>query len=192
MQPQPVGQSSQADLDQATRIKLVSHSMLFYWWPVWVFGLLFGCLSWLGGSRLAIVPEGTRLRRGAKLERTNLRADRSQGSHRPAARGGESEGRRGVRHPGQFGQEFWHPLLHRAPRGHLQHHIPLRGLWSVIVLLSVVLLALVFAFLGWWQSIFTAFASLHIYISAAGYLFPAIALLLLWLITVFLFDPSAM
>src|ERR1700722_18377323 len=47
---------------ESASIKLVSHSMLFYWWPVWAVGLLFGVLSLLSGSRLAIVPEGARLR----------------------------------------------------------------------------------------------------------------------------------
>ena len=40
-------------------VNIVAHSMLFYWWPVWVFGLLMAGLTWLDGHRLAIVPAGT-------------------------------------------------------------------------------------------------------------------------------------
>jgi hypothetical protein len=45
-------------------VRIVAHTMLFYWWPVWAVGLpLFG-LSWLSGHRLAIVPAGTQVVEG--------------------------------------------------------------------------------------------------------------------------------
>ena len=40
-------------------VKIVSHSDLFYWWPVWAVGFLMASLTYLGGHRMAIVPPGT-------------------------------------------------------------------------------------------------------------------------------------
>ena len=40
-------------------VRVVAHTMLFYWWPVWAVGLLLAGLTALGGYCLAIVPAGT-------------------------------------------------------------------------------------------------------------------------------------
>ena len=37
-------------------VRVVAHSMLFYWWPVWAVGFVMAGLTWLDGHRLAIVP----------------------------------------------------------------------------------------------------------------------------------------
>ena len=37
-------------------IRIYSHSPLFYWWPVWLFGFLLALLTLMDGSRLAIIP----------------------------------------------------------------------------------------------------------------------------------------
>jgi hypothetical protein len=54
----------------------------------------------------------------------------------------------------------------------------------------MVLAVLVLALTGWWTEILKSFAQLHIYISAAGYLFPSLVLLLVWLGTVFVYDRN--
>src|SRR5436305_14851520 len=45
-------------------VYIVAHSMLFYWWPVWVVGLLIAGLTWMDGQRLAVVPAGTQVVEG--------------------------------------------------------------------------------------------------------------------------------
>src|SRR5438270_10464059 len=40
-------------------IVIVSHSNLFYWWPVWALGFILFLLTWLDGHLLAIVPKDT-------------------------------------------------------------------------------------------------------------------------------------
>jgi hypothetical protein len=45
-------------------VYIVAHSMLFYWWPDWVVGLLLAGLTWLDGQRLAVVPAGTQVVEG--------------------------------------------------------------------------------------------------------------------------------
>src|SRR3954464_11448683 len=42
-------------------VRIVAHTMLFYWWPVWAVGLLLAGLTWLGGHCLAVVPAGTQV-----------------------------------------------------------------------------------------------------------------------------------
>ena len=41
------------------QITIISHSTLFYWWPVWAVGFLLGILSLLWGDRMAVVPPET-------------------------------------------------------------------------------------------------------------------------------------
>src|SRR5262249_3590909 len=67
--------------------------------------------------------------------------------------------------------------------------VPLRGLASVVAVLAGLVVTLLFAYLGWWERIFDYVGGLHIQISVAGYLVPSVVLLLLWLATVFLYDP---
>src|SRR5690348_16576303 len=50
------------------RIKIVSHSDLFYWWPVWAVGFLMALLAYQGGHRMAIVPDGTVAEQGRRVE----------------------------------------------------------------------------------------------------------------------------
>ena len=40
-------------------ITLISHSMLFYWWPIWVLGFTMALITYFEDHRLAIMPSGT-------------------------------------------------------------------------------------------------------------------------------------
>jgi hypothetical protein len=64
----------------------------------------------------------------------------------------------------------------------------LRGLVSLVVVLVVGFLALLFAYLGWWQDIFRWFGQQPVYMDFGFYVFFSTALLLVWLLTVFVFD----
>jgi hypothetical protein len=46
-------------------IRVYAHSMLFYWWPVWLAGYIFGLWTYFEGHRLLIVPAA----KSSKLER---------------------------------------------------------------------------------------------------------------------------
>ena len=41
-------------------IKIVSHSNLFYWWPVWAVGFLMAILTFFDGFLLTTVPAGSK------------------------------------------------------------------------------------------------------------------------------------
>jgi FlaA1/EpsC-like NDP-sugar epimerase len=67
-------------------------------------------------------------------------------------------------------------------------NIPLRGLWSVIVIVLVVSITIIFALLEWWETILHYVSFLDIRINAAGYLVISLTLFALWLVVMLLFD----
>jgi hypothetical protein len=167
-------------------ITVISHSMLFYWWPVWVCGLLFGGLSLLDGYRLAVVPEGATLTGPADAAdgpAYTLTVRRDEPTLRVAAGEADPFPVRVTASP-VYGLLFCGVLLLVT----FSTNVPLRGLWSLIVVLCLIILALVIAALGLWGTIVQGFGRLHVYLSAAGYLFVSVPLLLLWLATVSVYD----
>src|SRR5262249_18855525 len=50
------------------QVVIISHSPLFYWWPVWVVGFLVAGWSFWHGDQVAFVPPGTVAERGALVE----------------------------------------------------------------------------------------------------------------------------
>src|SRR4051812_35370537 len=40
-------------------IVIITHSPIFYWWPVWFVGFLMSVLTFLDGHLMALVPVGT-------------------------------------------------------------------------------------------------------------------------------------
>ncbi len=49
------------DVQDLPSIKIYSHSLLYYWWPVWLLGFLFAAVSYLGGERVALDDNGAGL-----------------------------------------------------------------------------------------------------------------------------------
>src|SRR6516164_10907584 len=107
-------------------VRIVSHSMLFYWWPVWAVGLLMAGLTFLDGHRLAIVPAGTEVVEGFDGGRQALVPP--AGAHLPKdpATGKPSEPTlRAASHSG-YGVVFVVVLLVVV----FITNVPIRGLWS--------------------------------------------------------------
>src|SRR5215472_11950451 len=50
-----------------TEVLIISHSPLFYWWPVWAVGFCMAALSAWHGDQIAFVPLGTVAERGVRL-----------------------------------------------------------------------------------------------------------------------------
>src|SRR5262245_38258186 len=47
----------------AHEIRIISHSGLFYWWPVWAMGFLMALLTFIDGHRLILVPSDSKAQR---------------------------------------------------------------------------------------------------------------------------------
>jgi hypothetical protein len=165
-------------------VRIVAHSMLLYWWPVWAVGLLLAGLTWLDGHRLAVVPGGTMavegsegrpdalvLPAGAHLLQDPVTREPRQPTLRMAGQAG-------------YGVVFVVLVLVVV----FVTNVPIRGLWSVVLVITVLLGTIILALAGWWDDILEMAAHSRVYINAFGYLAFSVPLLLLWLVVVLFFD----
>jgi hypothetical protein len=176
-------------------ITLISHSMLFYWWPIWVVGFVMAGITYFENHRLAIVPDGSKVTVLEKDEKGTPSAYRLAVSQptksledaREATEkaGAEPTFKARVSQKAWMGPVFCVVLLLTV----VITNVPLRGLWSFLVLLLFVVIALIISLIPQgWDDLLKAIGNLHIYINMAGYLFIAIAVLILWAVSVFIFD----
>jgi len=183
--PVPVHQRLPSDRKQ---IRIVQHSQLFYWWPVWGLGLLLGLVTYLGGGYMVVVPKGTeavsedsgasevRLTKLPNLTRSLERAINDKEHHHRFYIHMADTGIPGV--------VFAIVLLLVI----VSTNVPLRGMWSVVVILLILMLLILLYVSNIWEEIIYAIALLDIRINAAGYFFISVALFLIWLVTVVFFD----
>ncbi|MBY0455867.1 MAG: hypothetical protein K2V38_00870, partial [Gemmataceae bacterium] len=180
-------------------IKLISHSMLFYWWPIWALGLIFATVTYFEDHRLAIVPAGSTVtekrtdEKGNKYYELGVQADRTTTSLTEAVdKSKPVPGSSEVNpFPTRVSQKVWMApvfctvLLITV----VITNVPLRGLWSFVVLMAFTIIALLITLVpGGWEKVLSAVGHLHIYINMAGYLFISLVVLTLWAVSVFLFD----
>src|SRR5687768_251723 len=70
----PLPASSAPSLPVRREILIISHSSMFYWWPVWAAGFLMFIVTAISHEYLVTVPPGTTAVKGAfKDEKGNLR-----------------------------------------------------------------------------------------------------------------------
>lgn len=174
---------------------IVSHSQLVYWWPVWAFGFLFGLITWFQGYTMVVVPPDSKALHDVTIQGTG-----QDHTHRdvivldkekrlPAADPGKPDGDREQPHirvspTRSMGVLFSIILLLVI----IITNVPLRGLWSVIIIIGIILLALIFQLAGWWDEILRSFSLLDIRINAGGYIFISTVLFIAWLVTLMIFD----
>ncbi len=172
-------------------IVVVSHSTLFYWWPVWVLGFVFFLLSFLGPTRMALVPPHTEAVRQTTVEVDGKKAVRDvlvvpDGASLPTdpVTGKAIEPHVRTSPSKGYGVVFMVVLFFIV----LVTNVPLRGLWSVMVLVVLLLLTIILWLANLWESILHSLNLLQIYINAGGYLTIAVLLFGLWLVTFIFFD----
>jgi hypothetical protein len=193
---------------RTSEIKLISHSNLFYWWPVWSLAFFLAGWTYVEDSRLAILPPHSKFTQ-MKVEKDGAQAlvggqftlTYDAGKHRDldTALNGES----GAAYMSDKGHEPFHMRISRHPALGVVFvillvvtvvvtNVPLRGLWSFIVLLAVALLSVIISLVpGAWTGIFDAIGKLSIHLNMAGYLFIGVAILALWAVATFVFDRRA-
>lgn len=170
-------------------IRIISHSPLFYWWPVWAVGFLMALLTFADGGVMAIVPPGTLAEKDRQVQGHDGVRDVLV---LPANRQFPLDRVTGTPN---------HPHLHMAANKNFgilfalvllltifTTNVSLRGLWSVVGVLCIVCLSLIFAWAGWWNSILDFLNVLQIHINAFGYLSIALLLFVLWSVTILFFD----
>jgi len=170
-------------------VRIYSHSSLFYWWPVWAVGLLMGILTLADGHKMVLAPRGTSAEADRQVQGTNEPRDvlifpkdkklpRDRDTEKPL------EPKLHMANRPEYGVIFCTVLLVII----VVSNVPLRGLWSVIIILAILLLVLVASLWGIWDEFVRIVNLLDIRINAAGYFFISIALLVIWALTVFIFD----
>jgi hypothetical protein len=175
--------------DRPLRVVVISHSPVFYWWPVWAVGFLMAALTYWNGDRVAFVPPGTVAQRGARVEGVEGPRDvliAPAGQPLPA----ESES-----------DELKQPRLRMVASNNpgivwaltlclviVITHIQLRGLLSLVVILIVGFATILLAILRLWDPILQAVQVIDIHLTAFSYLSISLLLLVMWLLAFFLFD----
>jgi hypothetical protein len=171
---------------EAEPVDMRSHSTLMYWWPVWLVGFLFAAYTAVEDTRFIPVPPHTHVDIGS--ESVNLTPEKGDPKgfvkkiRDEVDRRGEHLPR--MSHHAWMGTIYCFVLLLVI----VITNVSLRGLWSVIIIISLILLAVLFYTFNWLAWLSSAVGQLHIYIGFAGYLFISTALLMLWCLSTFLFD----
>jgi hypothetical protein len=171
------------------QVKVVSHSNLFYWWPVWATGLVMAGLSYVQGNYLGVVPEGTKAVEGVRVSGYDGPCDAlvvPPGKHLPVDR---------------VSKELLQPIVRVAPTAGYGvvytvvlllvifiTNVPLRGMWSVLLIVVLFLGSIIMALTGAWEDVLEMLAHSRIYINAFGYLALSVPLFVLWLVVVLFFD----
>jgi hypothetical protein len=175
-------------------ITLISHSMLFYWWPIWLLGFAFAFWTWSENHRLVIVPPNPEVARSEAGGKTHydIAFDGSRETEflrRANAVLVTPEGRNPF--PTRVSQHAWMGPLFCVVLllTVVITNVQLRGLWSFLVLMMLLVIALIITLIPeGWDRLLSAFGHLHIYINMAGYLFIGTIVFILWAVSVFIFD----
>jgi hypothetical protein len=168
-------------------IRVYGHTNLFYWWPVWVVGLLLAAMTYADGHVMAVVPDGTTVEKATPVgeaSRDALVVPPGQ-SLPPQPRAGEDQQPHlRVAASNNYGVVFVFTLLLVVT----VTNITVRGLASIIVIAALIIVALVLVQLDLWTPIFRYFGGLDIRMNAGGYMAIALPLLLIWLFSFFVYD----
>src|SRR5207302_9138801 len=65
--PAPVPRPAFVPPAHKNEIRIVSHSTLFYWWPVWALGFLMALVTAFSGQYMITVPSGSTFREGVEI-----------------------------------------------------------------------------------------------------------------------------
>jgi hypothetical protein len=180
---------SSTALAEQSSITIIGHSPLFYWWPVWAVGFFMAFLTYLGGNYMAVVPAGTVAEKARQVQGVDgprdvlilpdgreLAIDETTGvPEQPVLR---------VARSNSLGSVFVTILLLVI----LITNVRFSGVWSLVLIISVLLFSVIFALVGIWDKVFRLVGSLDVHITAAGYLCMAIPLFLIWLAVFLLYD----
>lgn len=181
--------SSSAAEAELSSVKIIGHSLLFFWWPVWAGGFLMAFLSYVGGDYMAVVPRGTvaekaRLVQGVDGPRDVfiLPADRQLAVDE--ATGAPDQPVQRVARSNSLGAIFLTILLLVI----LITNVRITGVWTSLLLVVILVVSIVFALSDSWDTVFRFIGPSDVHITAAGYLCIAIPLFVIWLGIFYLYD----
>jgi hypothetical protein len=185
---QPVPVSIVPD-QRPTEVVIISHSPLFYWWPVWAVGFFMAGLSYWRGEQAAFVPLGTVAERGILVAgHEGPRDVLIAPAGRPLPAESESDALQQPRlrmaisnNPGII----WAMTLCLVI---VVTHMQLRGVWSLVVVVFLGFSIVLLAVFGIWDKIFRSLQLIDIHINAFGYLSISLFLFAIWLLMFLVLD----
>jgi len=171
-------------------IRIYGHSMIFYFWPLWVFGYVFAFWTWLSDTYLLPVN----LHELEKHQEMTVTIAKENSHSRIIARLGKAQDKDPQR-PDRIVRER---IASDKNPGVLYTlllllvifitNVPLRGLLSLVAVLFLVALSIFFAYMNWWEDIFDWFGRLSIHMNLGFYVFFSTVLFILWALAVFVYD----
>ena len=196
-----------------TAITIISHSNLYYWWPVWAFGFVMTIVTWTEGYVMAVVPHSAvvyvdvtkgefetsaRNEKGEVVTTPHEIKGPSLVIQAPQA-GDPAHLGVPIKDNGQAENLFVRMSPHRA-LGVIfvlvllavvaATNVPMRGMWSVVLIVVAVATTVVFGVLGWLEPLLAWFWLLDVRINMAGYFTISTCLFVLWLVVMRLFDKQ--
>ncbi len=178
-------------------IKVVAHSSLLYWWPVWFFGFLFALWTYADNYRLAIVGAESRIEKLPKAaddekDRFVIRVEGDTDrllKDSVAVKAADGTTSYLTPRPRVSTRSWMGPLfLLILFLVIVITNVPLRGLWSLVTIISIVVIALILSLMEKWDELLRAMGDLHVYLNMAGYLALSVALFIAWATAVWVFD----
>ena len=136
--------------DTASKITLISHSNVVYWWPAWLGGYALALASYVGGATITSASGDV-----AYIHPSN--------------------------NPGLLFIGLIMLLI-------IFTNARLRGIYSVVTLVTIAFFAVLLAWLGWWDAILRFVPHLAARANMGFYLVFSTALLTVWLAAFFVFD----
>ncbi len=170
-------------------ILIVSHSSLFYWWPVWAVGFIMGGLSMFSGTRIATLPpQSKEFHKAKEVSVTDSKDETNSFKDRDVIVAPASSSTTvtnlhiwGSKNPGVIFAVVLLVVIGIT-------NVPLRGLWSVIVIIVGVAAVIILSLAGILDQILGWLFLLDVRINAAGYFVISGVLFLLWLLIFIFFD----
>jgi hypothetical protein len=186
-------------------ITIISHSNLFYWWPVWVVGFTMALITYYQGVHAGFIsgkpamvkfPGKHSYEFVDKINEDEKRkyptenfegiiTDNTQNPYPMTQHGGEAK-------------HTWPLMSNSKNLGVIFSitlllvititNVPLRGLWSLIIIIIIVLGSIIFALAGWWDEILSRSRLLAVHINLGAYLLISLTLFVLWLVNFAFFD----
>jgi hypothetical protein len=191
--PAPVATSS-----LPREVRVYAHSALFYWWPVWFFGIVFGLWSYFDGDRMAIIPSGSIVRETNSVANPDgsvtqtvvieVAGNAAQSRLMADAQKGDVDKTWSVKPRVTSNAAIGPMFLIIITLVVIITNVPLRGLWSLIVVVGLIAMSLIFSLLKVWDDLVRNFSALHIYMNMSGYFFLAVTIGITWVVSVFIFD----
>jgi hypothetical protein len=167
-------------------ITVYSHSVLFYWWPVWFVGYILAALTFWDHHLMIIVPFNSAAKsvEFKDLKEGNVIMAPEGESLLKDAKGALIQPTLFVAQSKNYGVIFCLTLLLVI----FITSVPLRGMWSILVIIVIIMGVTILMLAGYWEKISSAFSLLDIRINLGGYLFTSTGLLIIWLIAFLFFD----